>query len=160
MRQRDPHLTEARVALADALYRGGHYGQAEGEYREVLRDRSTDPQVFFGLGRALLAQQAYDKALTALDHAANLGERSGEFQAARGETLLGLGRYPEAVASYRQALRSNVENVTWRLNLGLALARLGPAERQEAVERFREVLAMDSANTRAWRELQKLGKRF
>lgn len=160
IRQRDPHLTEARVALADALYRGGHYGQAEGEYREVQRDRSSDPQVFFGLGRALLAQAAYDKALAAFDHAAKLGEGSGEFQAARGETLMWLGRYPEAVASYRLALRSNVENVTWRLNLGLALAQLGPAERQEAEERFREVLAMDSANTRAWLELQKLGKRF
>ncbi len=160
IRQRVPHLTEARVALADALYRGGHYGQAEGEYREIQRDRSSDPQVFFGLGRALLAQEAYDKALAALDQAARLGEGGGEFQAARGETLMWLGRYPEAVASYRLALRSNVENVTWRLNLGLALAQSGLAGRQEAEERFREVLAMDSTNTRAWQELQKLGKRF
>ncbi len=160
IRQRDPQLIEARVALADALYRGGHYGQAEGEYREVQQDRLSDPQVFFGLGRALLAQDAYDKALAALDHAAKLGEESGEFQAARGETLMWLGRYPEAVAAYRLALRSNVENVTWRLNLGISLAQLGPAERQEAAERLREVLAMDSTNTRAWQELQRLGKRL
>jgi hypothetical protein len=63
------------------------------------------------------------------------------------------------VAAYRLALRSNVENVTWRLNLGISLAQLGPAERQEAAERLREVLAMDSTNTRAWQELQRLGKR-
>ncbi len=160
IRQRDSHLTEARVTLADAFYRGGHYGQAEGEYREVQRDRPSDPQILFGLGRALLAQESYDKALTVFDDAAILGEESGDFQAARGETLMWLGRYPEAVAAYRLALRSNVENVTWRLNLGIALAQLGAAERREAERRFREVLAMDSTNTRAWLELQRLGKRF
>jgi len=160
IRERDPHLSEARLALADALYRGGYHGQAENEYREVQRGRPSDPQVFFGLGRALLAQQSTDKALAAFDQAARLGEVSGEFQAARGEALMWLGRYPEAVPAFRLALRSNVENVTWRLNLGIALAQLGAAERREAVRRFREVLAMDSANTRAWLELQKLGTRF
>jgi cytochrome c-type biogenesis protein CcmH/NrfG len=71
-----------------------------------------------------------------------------------------LGRYGEAVTAYRLALRSNVEQVTWRLNLGIALAQLGPSMAQEAEQRFREVLAMDSANTRAWEELHKLGKRL
>jgi len=53
-----------------------------------------------------------------------------------------------------------VENATWRLNLGITLAQLGPRERQEAEQRFREVLAMDPANTRAWEELHRLGKRM
>jgi spermidine synthase/Flp pilus assembly protein TadD len=160
IRQRAPHLTEARVALAEALQRGGYAQQAESEYREVQRDRPPDRRVFFGLGRSLLAQGAYDRALAALEEAARLGETSGEFQADRGEVLMWLGRYRDAVAAYRQALRSNVEQVTWRLNLGISLAELGPQATREAEQRFREVLAMDPANTRAWEELRKFGTRF
>ena len=160
IRQRAPHLIEARVALAEALQRGGYSQQAESEYREVQRHRPQDRRIFYGLGRSLLAQGAYDRALAALEEAARLGETSGEFQADRAEALIWLRRYREAEAAYRLALRSNVEQVTWRLNLGISLAQLGPAERDEAEQRFREVLAMDPANTRAWEELRKLGKRF
>jgi len=160
IRQRAPHLIEARVALAEALQRGGDSQKAESEYREIQRDRPQDRRIFYGLGRSLLAQGAYDRALAALEEAARLGETSGEFQADRGEVLMWLGRYREAVAAYRLALRSNVEQVTWRLNLGISVAQLGPAERDEAEQRFREVLAMDPANTRAWEELRKFGKRF
>jgi tetratricopeptide (TPR) repeat protein len=160
IRQWAPHLTEARVALAEALQRGGYFQQAENEYREVQRDRPQDRRIFFGLGRSLLAQGAYDRALAALEEAARLGETSGELQADRGEVLMWLGRYREAVAAYRQALRSNVEQVTWRLNLGISLAQLGPQATREAEQRLREVLAMDPANTRAWEELRKLGTRF
>ena len=71
-----------------------------------------------------------------------------------------LGRYQEAAKACRQALRSSVENVTWRLNLAISLAQLGPANAPEAEQRLREVLALDSTNTRAWEELQKLGRQF
>jgi cytochrome c-type biogenesis protein CcmH/NrfG len=71
-----------------------------------------------------------------------------------------LRRYADAAAAYRQALRASVEHTPWRLNLGIALAAQGPALWAEAERRFREVLAMDSGNTRAWEELQRLGRRF
>jgi spermidine synthase/Tfp pilus assembly protein PilF len=160
IRQQDPRLVEAQVALADALQRGGHDRQAEAEYRELARTLPKDARVPFGLGRALLGLGDYSAALEAFDAAAALGEVSGEFHARRGETLIRLRRYPEAVAAYRQALRTNVESVTWRLNLGISLAASGPDGRSEAEQRFREVLAMDAANTRAWEELHKLGARF
>ena len=71
-----------------------------------------------------------------------------------------LGRYREAVTAYRLALQSDMEQVTWRLNLAISLAQLGPDQKREAEQRLREVLAMDSGNTRAWEELHQLGKRF
>jgi spermidine synthase len=158
--QQQPRLVEAQVALADALQRGGNDRAAEAEYRALGPILPKDPRVFFGLGRALLALGDYAAALQAFDAAAALDEISGEFHARRGETLMRLGRYPEAAGAYRHALRSNVENVTWRLNLGISLAASGPESRAEAEQRFREVLAMDSGNTRAWEELHKLGARF
>jgi spermidine synthase len=160
IRERNPHLAEVGLALAEALYRGGLYPQAEGEYREAQRGRATDRRVSSGLGRTLLAQGAYDQALLAFEEAAKLGETSGQFHADRGETLMWLQRYGEAVEAYRQALRTNMEQVSWRLNLGIALAQLGPAAADEAEQRLREVLALDPGNTRAWEELQKLGRRF
>jgi tetratricopeptide (TPR) repeat protein len=159
-RQREPGILDAHVALADALQRNGQDRAAEAEYRLLARALPQDPRVPFGLGRALLVLGDYAAAMEALDAAAALGEISGEFHARRGETLMRLGRYAEAAGAYRQALRANVENVTWRLNLGISLAASGPDGRAEAERRLREVLAMDAGNTRAWEELHKLGARF
>ncbi len=160
IRERDPHLPEAQVALAESLYKEGSYREAEREYRETQRDRPTDRRVLFGLGRVLLAQKTYGLALEVFEAAGKRGEASGQFHADRGEALMWLGRYQEAVAAYRQALRSDVEQVTWRLNLAISLAQLGQTNVAEAEERLREVLALDPENARAWEELQKLGKRF
>ena len=160
IRKRIPSSGEVRLALAEALYQAGENRQAEKEYRDLLRDDPTDRRVLFGLGRVLLAQKLYPEALEAFQGAAKQGESSGEFHADLGETLMWLGRYQEAAKACRQALRSNVESVARRLNLAISLAQLGPAHAPEAEQRLREVLAMDSANTRAWEELQKLGKQF
>ncbi len=160
VRQREPWLFEAHLALAGALQRNGDHRAAEGEYRALMVTRPKDPGVAAGLGRTLLALEDYAAALQAFDSAHALGEESGDFHARRGETLMRLGRYPEAAGAYRQALRSNVENVTWRLNLGISLAASGRDGHAEAERRFREVLAMDAGNTRAWEELHKLGARF
>jgi spermidine synthase len=160
VQKRGPDLAEGRLGLANALVRNEEYKAAEHEYRLLLRERPLDAAGQFGLGRALLGQKRYQEALASLDAAARADGQSGEFEAARGETLMWLGRFAEAVGPYREALRANVENATWRLNLGITLAQLGPRERQEAEQRFREVLAMDPANTRAWEELHRLGKRM
>ena len=160
IREKYPRLIEARVGLADALQQDGKDREAEAEYRELERALPRDHRIPFGLGRALLGLGDYTAALSAFDAAAKLGAMGGEFHAGRGETLMRLGRYSEAVPAYRQALRSNVENGTWRLNLGISLAASGPAGRIEAEQRFREVLAMNSGSTRAWEELHKLGARF
>jgi len=160
IRQQDSRLVEAQVALADALQQAGRHREAEVEYRELGPARPQDPRIPFGLGRSLLSQDDYAAALAALDAAAKLGEASGEFHARRGETLMRLGRYVEAAEAFRRALRTNVENITWRLNLGISLAASGPGGRPEAEQRFREVLAMDPSNTRAWEELHNLGGRL
>jgi spermidine synthase len=160
IRQQDPRLLDAQAALADALQRAGQHRAAEAEYRELRGLRPRDPRVAFGLGQTLFSQGDYAAALPALDAAAILGEISGAFHAQRGETLMRLDRYAEAADAYRRALRTNVEYVTWRLNLAISLAAAGPPWHPEAKQRFREVLAMDPSNTRAWEELHKLGGRL
>jgi spermidine synthase len=160
IRQRDPELREARVALADALRKDGRHAEAAAEFEGLRPLLPKDPRIPFGLGRALMARGEYAAALDAFDAAGALGERSGDLSAARADALMWLGRHRQAIPSLRAALRTQVENVTWRLNLGIALATLGPEGRAEAELRLREVLAMDAGNTRAWTELQRLGARF
>jgi spermidine synthase len=158
IRKRAPDQGEGQVALADALRRAGEFRQAEGVYREVQPALPNDPRIPFGLGRTLLNLKDYTGALAAFDRAAALGESGAAYWVARGETLMWLGRYGEAAAVFRDALRTEVDDTTWRLDLGISLAQIGPAHAAEAEQRFREVLAMDPANVRAWEELQKLGK--
>jgi tetratricopeptide (TPR) repeat protein len=160
VRERAPAFTEAQAALGEALVRNGEYEDAGRTYRALLARRPGDAAAWLGLGRALLWLKRYPEALAALDEAAARGERSGEYQAARGEVLMWLDRHGEAVAPFREALRTNIQNVTWRLNLGISLAQLGAREREEAEQRFREVVALDPGNTRAWEELNRLGKRL
>lgn len=158
--QRYPHLVEAQAALAEALRRNGRHDEAIQRFRELLDRRPKDPRIPFGLGRALLAAKEPVEALAAFEMAAARGEASGELHAERAEALTLLGRTAEAVAALREALRTHIEGTAWRLSLGLALIALGPDHRQEAEQRFREVLAIDPANTRAWEELRKLGARL
>jgi spermidine synthase len=158
LRKRAPGLAEGRLALANALGRNAEYKEAEREYRAYLQERPLDAGARFGLGRALLGQKRYQEALASLDEAARGGEHSGEFHAARGETLMWLNRFAEAVGPLREALRTNVADATRRLDLGISLEQLGSRERREAEQRFREVLALDPANTRAWEELHRMGK--
>jgi tetratricopeptide (TPR) repeat protein len=160
IRQQSPQFIEAGVALADALQQAGKHREAEVEYRELAPARPQDPRIPLGLGRSLLSQNDYAAALEALDAAAKLGEISGELHAQRGEALMRLNRYTEAADAFRHALRTNIQSATWRLNLGISLAASGAAGRPEAEQRFREVLAMNPSNTRAWEELHKLGGRF
>ena len=155
-----PGLAEGQVALANALVRNGENEDAEREYRAILRERPEDAGSRFGLGQALLGLKRYPEALASLDEAAQGGEHSGEYFGARGEVLMWLDRHAEAVEPLREALRTNIENITWRLNLGISLAQVGTRGRREAEQRFREVLALDPGNTRAWEELHRLGKRM
>ena len=160
VRERDPEQIEAQIALAEALVRADRFGQAVAEYRSLDAQLPPDSRLAAGLGRALLGRDDYAVALAAFDAAIRLGELSGEVQAQRGEVLMRLGRYGEAAEAYRQALRSDVQRVSWRLNLALSLAQLGPGSAREAEQRFREVLELEPGSVRAWRELHKLGKKL
>jgi spermidine synthase len=163
VRRLDPKLVQAQVALGEALFKEDQHARAEFEFRQAAQRLPDDPRVAFGLARVLLAREQHAAALEAVDRALKLGAQGDSIDDAfglRGEVLMFLGRYGEAAEAYRQALRTSPSRVTWRLNLGISLARLGPAERAEAEQRLREVLALDSGNTRAWEELRKLGGKY
>ncbi|HTX52692.1 MAG TPA: fused MFS/spermidine synthase [Candidatus Baltobacteraceae bacterium] len=160
IRRQAPMLIEAQVALGLALLQAERFADAEHEFRAAASARPTNHLAMAGLGRALLGQAEYAQALEAFDRAAQLGDKSGDTHARRGETLMRLGRYADAVPAYREALRTNPKNTWWRLNLAISLGTLGPIGRAEAEQRYREVLALDSDNTRAWEDLHALGAHF
>jgi len=156
IRQLDPDLAGAQLALADLLCRRGEYARAEYEYRALEKRLEHDPRVALGLGRTLLRRDRHEEALEALTRAASLGASGEELHGARGEALMRLGRYQEAAREFRQALRSLPDMASWRLNLGICLGQLGPRMRPDAERALCQVLALDPGNTRAWEELQAL----
>ena len=64
-----------------------------------------------------------------------------------GNLLDDLGRLPEAIARYREALALNPANPLLRYNLALALERGGAGE--EAIGHYREALRLDPAFSQA-----------
>jgi uncharacterized protein HemY len=109
-------------------------------------------------GRLLLAKGETEKAKEFLEQAKAKGEDTEALYSTLGEAYTKLELWQQAADAYRRALRFRRSNVEWRRNLGIALAKLGRIE--EAAQKFREVLAINSDDSQAWQELKKVGKRY
>jgi tetratricopeptide (TPR) repeat protein len=94
------------------------------------------------------------------EHAAALGVLDGAGPEAkqgrplplRGELLLALGRWEEAIAFYRQAGESEPGSGAIAFNLAYATWASG-AEPEQTIALFRAAVKLDPANARAWRLL-------
>jgi Flp pilus assembly protein TadD len=69
---------------------------------------------------------------------------NAEFQALRGTVLQRLGRHPEAVEAYRNAVRAQPSGAQAWIGLGVSLEAL--ERKTEAVDAFRRALATGPAN--------------
>jgi len=74
-------------------------------------------------------------------------ERSAEARHNLGNALLGVGRVPEAIGQYEQALRIKPDLAETHISLGLALVRLGRV--QEAIEQYQQALQIQPDNAAA-----------
>jgi Flp pilus assembly protein TadD len=62
-----------------------------------------------------------------------------------------LHRYGDAIDAYRQALRINPKNTSFRTNLGIAYTKLN--RYSEAIDAYRQVLRIDPEDAHAWYNL-------
>ncbi|MBV8857896.1 MAG: tetratricopeptide repeat protein [Acidobacteria bacterium] len=130
-----PYLVMARCALKryeDALF--------------ILDNASqvypNDPKISH-LKTAVYNQQGiYEEALASLDEVIkSSGEDASGILSERGLVLTYLGRYAEAVETYRRALRKEPDSFALLYNLAVAVARLeGNASAEPYLVRAREVL--------------------
>jgi len=121
-----PQDAELHALLGDAYREQGLYEAAQAEYDGAIR---LDPKRAdaFG-GRGLLRDLQGDGGEAALEDlrtAIKIDPEQPAFYNNLGFALFVRGRYPEAIAAYREGLRRSPDQHRMRNNLGLAYGRLG-----------------------------------
>lgn len=117
-----PSFTEARNNLGTVYQEMGYIDKAEEEFKKVIDDptylRKELPH--YNLARLYFVRSDWDKALFWADSAI---KTSGRFHMAynlKGQILENQNRLPEAIESYKQAVKFVPEDVNYNFNLGSA----------------------------------------
>jgi tetratricopeptide (TPR) repeat protein len=145
-----PSNARVHSHLADALEKTHKSDEAIAEYRKAL---DLEPQLYeakFGLGTALAHQNRFAEALPYFqslvthDQTAKIPverDRKTEDLLGLGNTLLRLGRGPEAVEAFSRAVDLNPRLVEAQYNLGLLF--MATNRRSEAAEHLEKAIAAD-----------------
>jgi adenylate cyclase len=112
----------------------------------LLDDSLADAHAY--LGRIYLAKKQYDKAIAEGERALVLGPNSDFIQAALAFSLQHAGRFEEAVALYKKAIRLSPVPPSWYL-AGLGSSYIGLGRYEEAIKEYEKALhrAPDSQAT-------------
>ena len=112
----EPGDGEARLHLARVYNDTGEVLSAEKEIRLAIRAGLAQERVLPVLGKALLLQGEYQKALD--ETKAGAASNNPELQSVRGDALLALGKRDEARALYERALQARAEFPDALIGLG------------------------------------------
>jgi Tfp pilus assembly protein PilF len=108
--------------MAQVLLREGQPLDAERAFREALKYDPKNPDVYDGLGVALMMQARFRDAMPYLDKAVALSPESGSFRNNRGVARMELGQFREASEDFNAADRS--QNPDDRLSAAINRGRL------------------------------------
>ncbi len=117
----------------------------------ALREQHPDlPEVYFGLGKAYLAQKKTDEAIAELHKALELDPKLAEAQFELGHVLHTLkGDAQGALPAYQAAVELEPANAEYRTSLGAVLSQLGQTDR--AIEELTRVVESPGYNRpEAW----------
>jgi protein O-GlcNAc transferase len=117
---------------AVALFRNGRLAQAKRIARRILADQPKHDQALHLLGVVSSQQGNHSEGLQFIDAAMQIEEQSASIYNSRGNVLLALQRFDEAVASYDNAIALKSDFAEAFCNRGAALQEL---------KRFDEALA-------------------
>jgi tetratricopeptide (TPR) repeat protein len=143
------HLPE--LAVAEQLYRGGKFAEAEAGYQAVLKDDSKLVPAQVGLVRAMLRQQKIDEAFDAAKAALAVQPNSAALLAAMGDVQFRRGEMSDAEGSYFAAKKFDAKEV----HAYLGLARLYGSyslyrKAYDQLERAHEVAPENIEVQRSW----------
>jgi Flp pilus assembly protein TadD len=135
------------LASAFELHRQRRLDEAEGGYREVLKDDPANWQSLHQLGEIHLARGQYVEALQLLGAAMKANPASPEAASNYGFVLRHLKRDGEAIAYFDRALILRPGYVPALLTRGASLHRLG--RREEALKSLDRAIELDPKNFKA-----------
>lgn len=144
--QYDPTNSDALFELASLLRALKRFDEALRLLQDYNRRVPGDFQAVAAIGRNLSGLQRFAEAEGVLRRAL-IGADDANMRYDLGVVLDRLGRVPEAIAEYEQALARNPNHRDALNNLGVDLSRVGKLG--EAVMRFDQVLRVDPDNVDA-----------
>jgi len=138
----DPEYADAHSNLAAALQVAGDMDEALTHFRRAVELAPELPTTHNELGMALGQLERFDEAATHFRQATELEPTFSEAHNNLAVTAQLRGRPDEAITHYREVLRLARNPVTYN-DLGIALAQQDDQDqRDEAVTRFRQAIAM------------------
>jgi len=102
--QQTPSSVNLRRQLADHLSRGGHWAEAEKEYRLALALAAGNALLKVGLAQAFFQQAKYSQALVVLEDLLQHPDTPGDAYLLHARLLLHQGEIDRAAHQYREAL--------------------------------------------------------
>jgi tetratricopeptide (TPR) repeat protein len=145
--QRAPEHPELLRLLALALRLQQRDGEALSLLRRAAAQRPDDALIQNGLGTALDVSGDRDGAIAAFRRACELAPQAAQLWSNLGKTLSDAGRFDEALPVLETAARMSDHGAT-HLRLAYALRALGRSA--AAAQCYRQLLARNPANGRAW----------
>lgn len=121
----DPGYSPARLALVHVRVMQGDNTAVLAEAQALVREMPMNGEGRFLLGRALMRAGSYAEALPELERAASLAPGLAEGLALYATAAFFNGKNELAVSAYKKALDLKPDNVQWRTDYGLFLARSG-----------------------------------
>ena len=137
--RQDPSVPEARIALAVLLQARGRRTDAITELHEVLRTFPDNDQALRYLGRYEAAEGHVDAGVELLERAVQLVPSWANYQAL-GYTLIGAGRFAEAVSRFEAVTQLQPDNAWGYQMLGAAHQYMGNAD--AAAQAYRKSIAI------------------
>jgi tetratricopeptide (TPR) repeat protein len=125
----NPSFSEARNNLGSLFEALGFVDKAEAEYKKVLADDTYHSRQLplYNLARLAYRQDKLDEALDYVDRSVRFDSRMAMAHNLRGLILEKKEDLEGAVASYEKAGRLVPDDMSFQLNLGLALIKAGNA---------------------------------
>jgi tetratricopeptide (TPR) repeat protein len=146
-----PYLGLVNIALYQR-----NLSEAEKRVGQASRMEPQHPAVLFTRGKIELAKGNHGDGVRLLEASKEKGEDSADVYGLLGDAYSRLGQSEKAADAYQAALARRRRHTGWRLSWAMALEKL--ERRQQAEEKYREVLALDPSEVDAWKGLRRLKK--
>lgn len=126
----NPELAGAHFLSGTLLLRQDRWDEAAQDFRRCVAIDATNVEAWLGLAQCHHKRERYDAALSAVDRALRLeGEDADKLRAPahlqRGQILVALGRYDQAVTAFRKSLAADPSLARAQYEIGNCLYRAG-----------------------------------
>lgn len=129
------------LALANAYYYSGKYGEARKIYDRILNRNPHNPKVLYNRGITYIKLKQYNEALTDLNNSLALSPNDPVTLYSRGNTYLELRKYDKAIVDYTQSLKFRPADWKTLTNRGITYIKLGKYD--EAITDLNRALKLE-----------------